>query len=67
MYLRDTDGILFEIKAADIKDMTTRHGKRGDFTRILTHDGQLFNVEESVPYIMKIVNCEKENSHDQKG
>ena len=59
MYLRDTDGILFEITAAEIKDMKTRHGIRGDFTSIVTHDNQVFNVEESVPYIMKLISEEK--------
>lgn len=59
MYLRDTDGILFEITAAEIKDMKTRHGIRGDFTSIVTHDNQIFNVEESVPYIMKLISKEK--------
>ena len=65
MYLRDTDGILFEITAAEIKSMTTRHGIGGDFTTIVTHDNQIFNVEESVPYIMKLI--AKEKSNDQKG
>lgn len=59
MYLKDTDGILFEIKPDEIKDLRTRHGKRGDFTRIVTHDNQIFNVEESVPYIMKLIAQEK--------
>ena len=62
MFLKDTDGILFEITAAEIKDMKTRHGIRGDFTSIVTHDNQIFNVEESVPYIMKLIAMEK--SHE---
>jgi hypothetical protein len=58
MLLTDLNGEVFELKAKDIKELHTRHGVKGDYTLIAT-EFQLYRVQETVPYIMKLIPQEK--------
>jgi hypothetical protein len=52
------NGEVFELEAKDIKELHTRHGVKGDYTLIAT-EFQLYRVQETVPYIMKLIPQEK--------